>query len=98
MIALRGGRGRQPERLRPRYMIFVYIIYNLDQGSATNSSSAPAASLGGTTIEPDGVREKLTPARDRAAQDAGFQTRNVGSQPHFCIIDFHVSVVFWLAK
>src|SRR5579863_4193508 len=45
----------------------VYIIDNLNQGSATNSSSAPAASLGGTAIDPDGVREKLTPARDRTA-------------------------------
>jgi hypothetical protein len=53
------------------------------------SYAIPLRPSGGHVWPP--LSSRTNPA---AAQDAGFQTRNVGSQPHFCIIDFHVSVVF----
>jgi hypothetical protein len=62
--------------------------------SRGNAGGAPVPRPSGGHVGPP-FSSRANPA---AAQDAGFQTRNVGSQPHFCIIDFHVSVVFWLVK
>jgi hypothetical protein len=60
------------------------MLSTLDQGNATNSSTAPVASVGTATIEPTGVREKSMPARERtpSGSDLGLGSDIADAERH----------------